>query len=162
MAGVAQVVRALGCGPRGRGFESRHSPHHLPHRLPHHLLHLFGIVLLSWGFASAFGETAPKAPKELKIKIPPSVVDQIITEVPRATANKVPKLTIIVDQFAMREDTASELIAKLSANIVLCVPSHCLLRDHLIEKAQAFGYTLAISLDYLNRPVVKVRFGSLC
>ena len=23
---VAQLVRALGCGPRGRGFESRHSP----------------------------------------------------------------------------------------------------------------------------------------
>ena len=26
MVGVAQVVRALGCGPRGRGFESLHSP----------------------------------------------------------------------------------------------------------------------------------------
>jgi hypothetical protein len=24
--GVAQLVRALGCGPRCRGFESRHSP----------------------------------------------------------------------------------------------------------------------------------------
>ena len=23
---VAQLVRALGCGPRGRGFKSRHSP----------------------------------------------------------------------------------------------------------------------------------------
>jgi hypothetical protein len=27
MVGVAQVVRALGCGPKGRGFESHHSPH---------------------------------------------------------------------------------------------------------------------------------------
>ena len=26
MVGVAQLVRALGCGPRGRGFESLHSP----------------------------------------------------------------------------------------------------------------------------------------
>ncbi len=26
MVGVAQLVRALGCGPRGRGFESRHPP----------------------------------------------------------------------------------------------------------------------------------------
>ena len=27
MAGVAQLVRASGCGPEGRGFESHHSPH---------------------------------------------------------------------------------------------------------------------------------------
>ena len=27
MVSVAQLVRALGCGPRGRGFESLHSPH---------------------------------------------------------------------------------------------------------------------------------------
>ena len=25
--GVAQLVRALGCGPRGRGFKSHRSPH---------------------------------------------------------------------------------------------------------------------------------------
>ena len=27
MVGVAQLVRALGCGPGSRGFESRHPPH---------------------------------------------------------------------------------------------------------------------------------------
>ena len=27
MVSVAQLVRALGCGPSGRGFESLHSPH---------------------------------------------------------------------------------------------------------------------------------------
>lgn len=27
MAGVAQLVRALGCGSRGRRFNSDHSPH---------------------------------------------------------------------------------------------------------------------------------------
>ena len=27
MVDVAQLVRALGCGPRGRGFESHLSPH---------------------------------------------------------------------------------------------------------------------------------------
>ena len=27
MAGVAQLVRASGCGSEGRGFETRHSPH---------------------------------------------------------------------------------------------------------------------------------------
>ena len=27
VAGVAQLVRAPGCGPGGRGFNSRHSPH---------------------------------------------------------------------------------------------------------------------------------------
>ena len=26
MAGVAQLVRASGCGPEGRGFKSHHSP----------------------------------------------------------------------------------------------------------------------------------------
>ena len=27
VVGVAQLVRALGCGPGGRGFETHHSPH---------------------------------------------------------------------------------------------------------------------------------------
>ena len=27
VAGVAQLVRAFGCGPKGRGFESHRSPH---------------------------------------------------------------------------------------------------------------------------------------
>ncbi len=27
MVGIAQLVRALGCGPRGQGFESLYSPH---------------------------------------------------------------------------------------------------------------------------------------
>jgi hypothetical protein len=27
VAGVAQLVRASGCGPEGRGFETHHSPH---------------------------------------------------------------------------------------------------------------------------------------
>ena len=27
MADVAQLVRALGCGPGGRGFKTHHSPH---------------------------------------------------------------------------------------------------------------------------------------
>ena len=26
MVGIAQLVRALGCGPKGRGFESHYSP----------------------------------------------------------------------------------------------------------------------------------------
>ena len=30
MVGVAQLVRALGCGPSGRGFESLHSPQKRP------------------------------------------------------------------------------------------------------------------------------------
>ena len=27
MVGVAQLVRASGCGPEGRGFDPHHSPH---------------------------------------------------------------------------------------------------------------------------------------
>ncbi len=30
MVGVAQSVRAPGCGPGGRGFDSLHSPHFFP------------------------------------------------------------------------------------------------------------------------------------
>ena len=30
VVGVAQLVRAPGCGPGGRGFDSLHSPHFLP------------------------------------------------------------------------------------------------------------------------------------
>ncbi len=28
MADVAQLVRASGCGPEGRGFKTHHSPHY--------------------------------------------------------------------------------------------------------------------------------------
>jgi hypothetical protein len=34
MVGVAQLVRASGCGPEGRGFESHRSPHYLIRRGP--------------------------------------------------------------------------------------------------------------------------------
>ena len=34
MVGVAQLVRAAGCGPAGRGFKSRHSPHFFAQILP--------------------------------------------------------------------------------------------------------------------------------
>ena len=32
MVGVAQLVRASGCGPEGRGFESHYSPQRKKHR----------------------------------------------------------------------------------------------------------------------------------
>lgn len=48
MAGVAQSVRALGCGSRGRRFDSGHSPHItllvigcLPHLKKPYLRHAF-------------------------------------------------------------------------------------------------------------------------
>ena len=31
MVGIAQLVRASGCGPEGRGFESHYSPHSKKH-----------------------------------------------------------------------------------------------------------------------------------
>ena len=34
MVGVAQLVRASGCGPEGRGFESHRSPHYFTRRGP--------------------------------------------------------------------------------------------------------------------------------
>ena len=33
MVDVAQLVRAPGCGPGGRGFESHLSPHFLKHKI---------------------------------------------------------------------------------------------------------------------------------
>ena len=147
MAGVAQVVRALGCGPRGRGFESRHSPH---------FSYLFLFVFFALVACEKKEETnaAPAAVTVAKdfsnIKIPPSVADKIIIESPRQAAHKIPHMTIIVDEFMMREDISNELLNKLSANVILCMPSHCVLCNHLLEQAQSFGYTLAISIDYLN------------
>ena len=32
MVGMAQLVRASGCGPEGRGFESHYSPHKTKHQ----------------------------------------------------------------------------------------------------------------------------------
>ena len=34
MAGVAQLVRALGCGSRGRRFDSDHSPQNNKNKAP--------------------------------------------------------------------------------------------------------------------------------
>ena len=48
MAGVAQLVRASGCGPEGRGFETHHSPHNK--KLPYN----FGGFLLCHLVCRAF------------------------------------------------------------------------------------------------------------
>ena len=137
MAGVAQLVRAPGCGSGGRGFETRHSPHWF----------CFLMLLL---VLAACEEEKKAPPRTVDYKLSPSVVDEIITDVPRAVKYKKPDVSIIVDHFCMREDVSAELLAKLPSSTILCVPSHCILRDNLVERAQEYGYTLAISIDYLN------------
>ena len=44
MVGVAQLVRALGCGPRGRGFKSHRSPQKSDKGLGVHAGTLFCII----------------------------------------------------------------------------------------------------------------------
>ena len=47
MAGVAQVVRAPGCGPGGRGFKSHFSPHFMKKPIQTDGLFLFDISVYS-------------------------------------------------------------------------------------------------------------------
>ena len=56
MVGIAQLVRASGCGPEGRGFESHYSPQKIPYTkvcgiftfylftLHFHLIGVYGIL----------------------------------------------------------------------------------------------------------------------
>jgi hypothetical protein len=82
---------------------------------------------------------------------PLSVVSNIITDQTLLQASyEKPHVTIIVDQFCMREDLSRELIGKLSANIILCVPAQCILQKNIIESAQKFNFNLSISIDYLT------------
>ncbi len=131
MAGVAQLVRAPGCGPGGRRFETGHSPHAL-------LLALFFINFLS-------------AEQPTSIEAQTAIVSSVITDQTSFQAkHKKPQITIIVDQFCMREDISKKLLEQLSANVILCIPAHCILRENLIEQAQKFNFNLSLSIDYLN------------
>ena len=49
MVGVAQVVRASGCGPEGRGFKSPHSPQ---------LEKLLGVIVDAWGLFFVYDPNA--------------------------------------------------------------------------------------------------------
>ena len=133
MAGVAQLVRAPGCGPGGRRFKTGHSPHFI----------LF--VLLSMGVLVA------EQPKGDAVSVPLSVLSKVIADqMPLQAKYEKPHITIIVDQFCMREDISRELINKLSANVILCIPAHCVLQKNIIEDAQKFNFNLAISIDHLT------------
>ena len=49
MVGVAQLVRASGCGPEGRGFDSHHSPHEKTSLLCNEVFSTkFGYAELNW------------------------------------------------------------------------------------------------------------------
>ncbi len=131
MAGVAQLVRAPGCGPGGRGFETRHSPHSF----------LFVIFSLGFLFAEQQGS----------IEIQTGIVSSILTDrISFYAKHKNPQVTIIIDQFCMRSDISKTLLEKLSSNVILCVPSHCVLREDFIEQAQKLNFNLCLSIDYLN------------
>ncbi len=133
MADVAQLVRAPGCGPGGRRFKTGHSPH------------FFLFVLLSMGTLLAEQTKVGAEPSPL------SVVSNVIKDqTPLQASYEKPHITIIVDQFCMREDLSRELINKLSANVILCVPAHCMLQKNIIEDAQKFNFNLSISIDYLT------------
>ena len=132
MAGVAQLVRAPGCGPGGRRFKTGHSPH------------ILLTVFLGAGVMSA------EQPQNESVS-PAAVVDNVITnQICFHAKHEKPHITIIVDQFCMREDISRNLLSKLSSDVILCVPSHCILQEKIIEDAQKFNFNLSISIDYLN------------
>ena len=130
MAGVAQLVRAPDCGSGGRRFKTGHSPH----------IFLMAYLCLN-ALCAATSDSINIAQSEVINSI---ITDQMLFKM----QHEKPNITIIADQFGMREDISREFLGKLSKNVILCVPSHCILTENLIEEAQEFN--LCISIDCLN------------
>ena len=100
MAGVAQLVRAPGCGPGGRRFETGHSPH----------IFLMAYLCLN-ALCAATSDSINIAQSEVINSI---ITDQMLFKM----QHEKPNITIIVDQFGMREDISREFLSKLSKNVI--------------------------------------------
>lgn len=146
MAGVAQLVRAPGCGPGGRRFKTGHSPHFLPY----FFLHACCLAFFFFG-AALRAEEQKVAPKEIdhtkQLKDVSSVIDP---NMPIRALHQKPNMVIIIDQFSMRKDISDDILKKLSPQVILCVPCHSIDFQHFVESAKELKFTLAISIDYLN------------
>ncbi len=131
MAGVAQLVRAPGCGSGSRRFDPGHSPH------------FFFILSLTFFLKFLYAE----APPEEQLSIVSSVIpDQTTFHID----HKRPQITIILDQFGMRSDISEKILEQFTAKVILCVPAHCISSENLIKKAQERHFNLSLSIDYLN------------
>jgi hypothetical protein len=138
MAGVAQSVRAPGCGSGGRRFDSGHSPHFL------------AIVLLF--FSCALNANDPKiARSEPLIKLPSPVEIIIPPDISLKPHTKKPSLTLIVDEFSARADWSKIILASLPSKTILSVASHLPFNIECIKNAIDFGFTIAISVDYITK-----------
>lgn len=134
MAGVAQSVRAPGCGSGGRRFNSGHSPHFL--------------VLVFLLVASSIYANTEKSPP---IKQLASPVESIISEqIPLKKQATKPTLTIVVDCFGARDDFSKTILSSLPSKTILSIASHMPLNMEQIKKALEFGFKIAISLDYVT------------
>lgn len=131
LADVAQLVRALGCGSRGRRFDPGHSPH-------------FSFIFTIIFFLSFLHAETPFDDQQ-------SVVSSVI---PDQTAFNVshqkPQITIIIDQFGMRSDISKKILEQSTSNVILCVPAHCIAAEKFITDAQQSNFNLSLSIDYLN------------
>lgn len=133
MAGVAQLVRAPGCGSGCRRFDPGHSPH----------LFLFLVLDFCLNFLHAETQRAMDAQH--------AIVSSVIPH--QTTFNilhKKPAVTIILDQFCMRDDISRKLLEQVSSDIILCVPAHCIYQENLIAEAKKLHFNLSLSIDYLN------------
>ena len=141
MAGVAQLVRAPGCGPGGRRFETGHSPH----------LYIY-VLLLIFSFGPSHAEesnSGERKPVDFSGQI--SALDKVINnKIPLQAKYQIPHMTVIVDQFGMREDISNKILATLSPRAILCVPFYCIAPEKYIIKAKELGFNLAISADRLS------------
>lgn len=133
MAGVAQSVRAPGCGSGGRRFNSGHSPHFLT----------VAFLLLIIPIVDA-NSVKPHTNQQLL-----SPVESIISEkIPLKKQTEKPTLTIIVDCFGARDDFSKTILSSLPSKTILSIASHMPLNMEHIKKAIEFGFKIAISLDY--------------
>ncbi len=135
MAGVAQSVRAPGCGSGGRRFNSGHSPH---------FLMVVFLLLINFSVLASSEKPLPSQPLS-------SPVDSIIPEkIPFKKQTEKPTLTIIVDCFGAREDFSKTILSSLPSKTILSIASHMPLNMEYIKKAIEFGFKIAISLDYVT------------
>ena len=135
MAGVAQLVRAPGCGSGGRRFDPGHSPHFL--------IFFVGLV---------FNSLVAQESKTNELKQLPSPVESIIpASLPLKPNTKKPSITIIIDGFGAREDWSEIITTSFPSKTILSIASHLPLNMECIKTALTFGFNLAISIDYVTR-----------
>jgi hypothetical protein len=134
MAGVAQLVRALGCGSGGRRFETGHSPH---------FFFSISIALLVYFFICPIiaGDVNQKQTRVA----PNSLIDSLtVFEKKHGEHNS---LNVVIKDFGMFLDLSKTAISKLSNNVLLAVPWYAPNNNSLMDQAHKNGFSFLLGFD---------------